>query len=71
MTGFRCLNDQTGYCNNPERQCVITADCSDIGHPGVHVLLAKPPASCPLVPRNCGFFIIWEEVCRGIKPIEE
>jgi hypothetical protein len=71
MQGYRCIKDCFGDCRDPSRQGTATADCSDIGHPGVHVLQGTSPCSCTLDPRNCGFFITWKEICRDLQPIEE
>jgi hypothetical protein len=61
MPGYRCLNNQAGYCKDPSRAGGSTADCSDIGHPGVHVLQVDGLTGCTLNPRNCGFFLSWNE----------
>ncbi|GAH65889.1 unnamed protein product, partial [marine sediment metagenome] len=69
--GYRCLNNQAGYCQDSSRQDPHAGGpaCSNVG--GVYVLHITPPASCPLDPLNCGFFISWKEICRDIQPIEE
>ncbi len=61
MTVYRCLMDWAGYCKNPDRQGIVTADCSDIGHPGVHILQTPSSFKCPSNPPECGFFITWKE----------
>ncbi|MBA7553555.1 hypothetical protein ES705_46148 [subsurface metagenome] len=71
MLGYRCLKDCFGKCRDPSRQGGTTADCSDIGHPGVHVLSSPSQVGCPLDPQKCGFFVSWKEVCPAIQPIEE
>ncbi|MBA7536772.1 hypothetical protein ES705_29036 [subsurface metagenome] len=71
MAGYRCHQDFTGYCQDPSRQGETAVGCSDIGHPGVHVLQTSSPTKCTLSPASCGFFITWKEVLRGIQPIKE
>ncbi|MBA7532463.1 hypothetical protein ES705_24696 [subsurface metagenome] len=69
--GYRCLQDNSGYCSDPGRQetCAREPSCETID--GVHVLHVPSPTSCTLDPQKCGFFITWKEVCSGIQPIEE
>ncbi|MBA7537617.1 hypothetical protein ES705_29886 [subsurface metagenome] len=71
MPGYRCLNNQSGYCQDPHRQSPydVADSCSDIG--GVFVLQTSSLAGCHLDPQKCGFFVTWKEVCRDIQPIEE
>jgi len=71
MPGYRCLNNRMGYCQDPRRRGIATADCSDIGHPGVHVLQPSSPRNCTLDPLNCGFFITWQQECQALGASQE
>lgn len=71
MPGYRCLNDQAGYCSTKP-----AGEQVDIGVPTTlaidsgyihHFIIG----SCKLDPQSCGFFITWQEVCRHTQPIEE
>ncbi len=64
MPGYRCINNLTGYCTDPDRQnpCAREPSCENIR--GVYVLQVPSSPSCYLDPRNCGFFISWQEECR-------
>ena len=71
MPGYRCLSNQSGYCQDPSRQDQHAGGPAISSVGGVHVLQVPSNTSCSLDPRNCGFFITWEEVCRDILPTEE
>jgi hypothetical protein len=70
MPGYRCINNEMGYCQDPGRRGRATADCSDISHAGVFVLQDLSPTSCTLDPRNCGFFITWHQECQALEAKE-
>jgi len=69
--GYRCLNDNRGYCTDPSRQDPHAGGpaCSSTG--GVHVLSSPLTTSCTHDPLKCGFFRTWKEICRDTQPIEE
>ncbi|MBA7533081.1 hypothetical protein ES705_25316 [subsurface metagenome] len=71
MPGYRCLNNQSGYCHDPGRQDPHAGGpaCTTIG--GVHVLQVLSPTICILDPLNCRFFTTWKEICRDTQPIKE
>ncbi|MBA7551202.1 hypothetical protein ES705_43738 [subsurface metagenome] len=71
MPGYRCLNNQAGYCKDSEHRTQSPENPTFVNAGGVHELKYPSPTSCPLDPQNCGSFATWEEVCRGIQPIEE
>ncbi len=57
MPGYRCLNNQSGYCQDPCRQDPHAGGpaCSSTG--GVYTLIDTTPTSCTLDPQKCGFFV--------------
>ncbi len=67
MLGVKCKNDLFGYCSDRHRHQVSTHSCSDIGHPGVHVLAVKHVKPCQKDPQKCGFFVTWKEVCLTLN----
>ncbi|GAI51488.1 unnamed protein product [marine sediment metagenome] len=71
MTKYRCLNNLFGYCKDSEHRAPSPENPTFVTAGGVHTLKDTTPTSCTLDPRNCGFFIFWDEACRDIQPIEE
>ena len=71
MPGYRCLNDQRGYCKDSEHRTPSPDNPTIVNAGGVHTLKDVTPTSCTLDPQKCGFFASWKEVCRDIQPIEE
>lgn len=53
---YRCVNNITGYCRNPEYKVTEARYATQKGYDGVYRTALAATTICPLVPEKCPHF---------------